>query len=88
MITGKQVKEAMITKNINIVDHHNCSICGEMVFYSREGDNLYFNSSCGCCLSSSPPQPREWEDAANWINMQGTKDMQLEIANKFGLEEL
>jgi hypothetical protein len=82
-VTGEQVRAAMIAANITHVDHHDCGGCGEMVSYSRHEDQLYFNSGCGC--SWSPPQERSWDDAADWINMQGDPEWHLKIAARFGL---
>ena len=47
-VTGEQVKAAMIAANIEYVEQHECSICGEKVFYERKGESLFFNPSCGC----------------------------------------
>lgn len=82
-MTGEQVKEAMIAKNITYVPHHNCGGCGEMIFYSREGEQLSFNPGCGC--SWSPPEPRSWDDPAYWINMQSEDHWRVDIAARFGL---
>jgi ribosomal protein L37AE/L43A len=81
-VTGNQVREAMMAANITQVDHHECGICGEMTFYSREGCNLFFNAGCGCAWS--PPQPREWNDAAEFINMQDA-EWQEKLKACFGL---
>lgn len=82
-VTGQQVMDAMISKDITHTDHHNCGICGEMVFYSRHEDQLFFNPGCGCCWS--PAEPRDWEEAANWINMQTNAEIKNQIAKRFGL---
>lgn len=83
-VTGQQVKDAMIAGGITRVDHHDCGICGVMVFYFRDGEQLYFNSGCGCCWS--PPQPRDWEEVANWINMQND-EWRKKIMLRFGLND-
>jgi len=85
-ITGEQVKTAMIEADIIRVDHHDCGGCGSMVFYSREGENLYFNPSCDCVSYYAPPEPREWEEAANWINMQSSEEWRTKLMKRFGLE--
>lgn len=86
MVTGEQVRNAMKDAGITVVDHHTCGICGVMVFYSRDNDQLFFNSGCGCM--GSPPQPRNWDDAAEWINMQSVPEIRQKLATKFGLGEL
>lgn len=83
MVTGEQVKIAMIAAGIEIVDHHECSMCGVMVRYERQGENLFFNGGCGC--SDSGTQPRTWQSAADWINMQSNVLIKAEIAKSFGL---
>lgn len=86
VITGEQVKQAMIAKNITYIDHHNCGGCGSMVFYSRKGEQLYFNPGCGCSARSDPAELRDWEEAAAWINMQSSEEWRTKIAQRFGLE--
>lgn len=82
-VTGEQVKDAMIAANITHVDHHDCGGCGEMVFYSREGEHLFFNPGCGC--SWSPAEPRSWQSAADWINMQSNAEWRSKLRAAFGL---
>jgi hypothetical protein len=81
-VTGAQVLEAMKAANITHVDHHDCGGCGEMVFYSRFGDQLFFNPGCGC--SYSPPEPRSWDEAADYINMQND-EWRAKLKALFGL---
>lgn len=69
MVTAQQVKDAMIAAEIYRVDCHECSLCGHMVFWQRYDNDIYFQSSCGCG-GWHPPAPREWQDAADSINMQ------------------
>lgn len=83
LVTAEQVKSAMIKQGLERVDHHRCGICNSMVFYSREGEQLYFNSGCGC--SWSAPEPREWESASDWINMQSSSEHRDALKVKFGL---
>ena len=83
-VTGEQVSVSMIKANITHVDHHNCGGCGEMVFYSREGDYLFFHPGCGCGRRSDA-EPRDWSDAANWINMQNMPEWREKIAARFGM---
>ena len=84
-VTGEMVKQAMIEKNITAVDHHDCGGCGVMVRYYREGEQLYFDPSCGCS-SLGGPEPRDWDNAANWINMQSREENAEEIALRFGID--
>ena len=85
MITGQKIKEAMIAKGIDRVNHHDCGLCGDMVFYSRIGEQLYFNSGCGCSRYWTPPEPQSWDDAANWINMQND-EWRGKLSQQFGLD--
>jgi hypothetical protein len=82
-VTGEQVRDAMITANITRVEHHDCGGCGVVVFYSRIGENLYFNPGCGC--KWSPSEPRAWSDAADWINMQTSEEWRQKLRAAFGL---
>ena len=88
MITWQQVKDAVEKAGIERIDHHDCGICGEMVFYSVYDGQLFFNSACGC--SWSPPEPRSWQSAADWINMQDRVgkygDTGAKVAALFGME--
>jgi len=81
-VTGEQVRDAMAAADITRVDHHDCGICGEMVFYSREGSRLFFNSGCGC--GSSPARGVEWQSAADFINNQN-EHWRNELYARFGL---
>ncbi len=85
LVTGEEVKAAMIAANITHVDHHDCGGCFEMVFYSREGKHLFFNPRCGCSSGWSPPEPRDWSDAADWINMQSSTEWRNKLRARFGL---
>lgn len=80
--TGEQVKAAMIAADIRRVDHHNCSGCGVMVFYFRVGEQLFFDPGCGCTRGRF--EPRSWQSAAEWINMQSDPRWRDEIAASFG----
>ena len=80
-VTGEQVRMAMMLAEIERVDHHDCCICNQTVFYSRDNDKLYFHYGCGC--SWSPPEERTWDDAAAWINMQQL-DTRRTILERFG----
>lgn len=81
-VSGDQIKATMIDQNIRYVQHHACSICDEFVYFVREGDHLFFDSSCGCAQSN--PTPRDWNDAAEWINEQTNPDYQVELLKRFG----
>lgn len=87
MVTGAQVKEAAEKAGITRVDHHDCGGCGVMVYYSIHDGHLLFNPACGC--SYSPPEPRSWQSAADWINMQKREgkwgDVGAKTAAQFGL---
>ncbi|MEW8193288.1 MAG: hypothetical protein AB2793_06240 [Candidatus Thiodiazotropha sp.] len=88
MITGEQVKTAMIEKNITHVKHHECGLCSHMVYYSREGDQLFFHPHCGCVSYYNPPEPCEWEEAADWINTQSNDEVRSMLAARFGLDNV
>ena len=82
-VTGDEVKAAMIAGNITQVDHHDCGICGYMTRYWRQGEQLYFDRGCDCQWGGS--EPRSWDDAANWINMQSKPESNEKLRKAFGL---
>ena len=85
MITGDQVLAAMKAADIIYVPHHDCSLCGVKVNYFREGDLLFFDPSCDCTRGSGP-EPRTWDDPAEWINMQDNEVAREMLKKRFGLE--
>lgn len=85
MVTGEQVQIAMMAADIKMVEHHECGACGCIVYYFREGEQLYFNPSCGCSETNS--EPRTWKSAAEWINMQQEEEWKRKIARRFGFSE-
>lgn len=85
-VTGEQVKAAMIAANITHVDHHDCGGCGYMTRYLREGDALLFDSGCYCGMRGVENlQSREWQSAADWINMQSNAEWRNKLRAAFGL---
>ena len=83
MITGDDVKKAVLAAGITQIPHHECGICGEWVNYTVEDEQLYFNPGCEC--SWSPAEARYWSDAADWINMQSNEEYRAKIMQSFGL---
>ena len=83
-ITADRVKQAMISSNIDRVDHHECAGCGYMVNYTRYRDQLYFNPGCGCSWGAS--EPRSWQEAADWINMQTNPEVKEKLMKSFGIQ--
>jgi hypothetical protein len=84
-VTGEEVKTAMVAAGIERVDHHDCGCCGMMVYYHRENDQLFFNPACDCVWHYSPPEPRSWDEAADWINMQSDPKWNADLRARFGL---
>lgn len=82
-VTADEVQEAVLAAGKTWIDHHECGICGVMVGYRIAGTRLYFDSSCGCADSSQ--QPRSWQDAADWINMQSSDEWKLKLRERFGI---
>lgn len=85
-ITGEQVKNAVIAANIDTVNHHECSICGCMVRYIINDGDLFFDPSCFCSTWATGYEPRTWDSAADWINMQSNENWRIEIAKRFGID--
>lgn len=82
LITGEQVKTAVLAADIIRVDHHDCGLCGEFTHYSVMSDQLYYSSACGCGWAA--PRPVPWSAAADWINMQTSDDVRAELMKRFG----
>lgn len=85
IVTGEQVKKAMTDAGVNSVDHHKCGFCGYMTKYIRRGETLYFDAGC-YCTPGNDLQIREWDEAAEWINMQNPIAAPA-LAEKFGYKE-
>lgn len=83
MVTGEQVRAAAMAAGITHIPHHECGCCGELVFYTVYDGDLYFNPACGCSWSLA--EPRTWDSAANWINMQTNEDVRVRLMAKFGM---
>ena len=82
-VTGEQVRAAVLEAGVTHIPHHACAFCGEWVGCLVHGKDLYFDPSCGC--ASSPPEPRAWSDAADWINMQTSEEARKELMARFGM---
>jgi len=78
-VTAEQVKQAVMDAEIAYIPHHECGFCKCEVYYSVIDGNLFFNPSCGC--ASEPPRPCDWQEAADWINMQSNDN----LLERFGL---
>ena len=85
-VTGLQVKQAMIEKNITKIVLRECSMCGTPLYYLRDGEDLYFNTACDCVSYQPPPEPRSWESVAEIINMQTVEKWRNGYMSMFGLE--
>lgn len=83
MVTGEQVRDAVAAAGLTYIPHHDCGCCGEWVAYTVQDGALYFNPACGC--SWSPAEPRAWDSAADWINMQSNEGARAQIMAKFGM---
>lgn len=85
MITGEQVKAAALSARIAIVPSRDCSLCGYMCSYViRDDGNLYYDPGCYCTNRRGGREPRSWDDAANWINIQSDDDQREKIMRRFG----
>lgn len=84
-ITGEQVKAAMTAAGITYVEHHDCGGCGYMTNYVRVGDHLLFDPGCDCGYLREP-EPRSWDSAAEWINMQTSPAVTARLLQAFGFD--
>lgn len=85
MFSADEVKKSVVDNDIHVIPHHECGICGEWVAYDVDGEQLFFNSTCGCSSFSSPMIPRPWQDAADFINLQSDPMVRERVASLFGL---
>lgn len=84
MITGEQVRDAMIDGNILRVEHHTCTFCRYPCAYLRAGEQLFFDPGCDCGIRGEP-EPRTWQEGADFINRQLDDAQRRTIAAAFGL---
>lgn len=84
MVTGNEVKTAVLAANLTRISHHECGICGVMVGYEVRGEELYFDSGCDCSGGSNL-RHCDWEDAAHWINMQSNEEARANLKARFKL---
>lgn len=84
MITAEQVKASALAAGITEVLHHDCAGCGEWTLYIIHKGELYFDPSCGCGWAPFP-EPRQWQETADWINMQSNEDHRSEIMKRWGI---
>jgi len=85
-VTPEEVKAAALVAGITTVDHHDCGGCGVWVKYLIHEEQLYFDSNCGCSSYKTVPRPCDWDEAAEWINMQSNPESRVSIAKQFGLD--
>jgi len=85
-VNGEQVKTAAMTANIRTIEHHSCAICGYMTRYIHDDGRLFFDAGCYCGRTMSNLEPRSWDEAANWINMQSNEAVRVNIARRFGID--
>lgn len=83
-VTAQEVRDACLACGTGLsIQHHKCSLCDCWVHYQVENGELFFAPGCGC--SWSPMEPREWQDAADWINVQDNDKARNAIRAKFGM---
>lgn len=68
MTLEEQVK-ALRAKFGNRIPHHDCGGCGQWVAYVFEGEQLFFDSNCGCSSYDSGLQPRDISDLHEFLQM-------------------
>jgi hypothetical protein len=85
VITAAQVRDSCQRNGIRSVRHHECCFCHYVVGYDIQGDRLYFDPGCDCVSYHNGLEPREWSEAAEWINMQATPEERARIAALFGI---
>lgn len=85
-VTAEEVKDACAKAGITRIDHHDCGGCHYMCNYQIIDGKLYFDPGCDCPrYGRASIEPRGWDDASNWINMQHKDEYKIMVAAKFGL---
>lgn len=85
-VTAEQVRDAVAAAGIKQIDHHDCSGCGYMTAYLVHDGRLYFDAGCDCSrYGRAEPRPADWEEAADWINMQ-KPEWAAKLAARFGVK--
>jgi hypothetical protein len=85
-VNGEQVKTAVMAAGIVLIEHHSCAICNYMTRYIHVNGDLFFDAGCYCGRTMSDLEPRSWDEAARWINMQSNEAVRVNIARKFGID--
>lgn len=68
MTLEEQVK-SLREKFGNRIPHHDCTLCGQWVAYVFVGEDLFFDSACGCSLRDESLQPRDIADLHQFLDM-------------------
>ena len=67
--TIEELKKQASEKNITFYPVHECSICGYMCGYIISGEDVKYDSGCGCgCINYSNIKKRNWEELAETYN--------------------
>jgi len=85
-VTAEELKESAVTKGIESIPVRECSICNSPLCFVVRNTDLYFSSACACSDYRTNPSPREWGDAAAFINSQTSDQVKQKIAALFGVE--
>lgn len=84
-VSANEVRDAVLAAEIHFIPHHTCGLCEGMVaFFVSQNGTLFFDPSCDCS-SRVRVEPRSWQDAADWINMQSNPEVRIGVAARFGL---
>jgi len=82
-----EIKAAAMKAGIKRVEVRGCSMCNyPMAYIIQEDGKLWYDPGCNCTHGGPNLEPRNWSDAADWINMQSQVESKIAIAKKFGLE--
>ena len=69
-MTGEEIKQACIKKQVTFIPHHDCAICGEYTGWYLLGRwppyEVAYCPNCGCSCGSYA-HPDTWESIAAWV---------------------
>lgn len=70
-MTGQEIKNLCLEKDITFIPHHDCAICGEYTGWYLFGRwppyEVAYSGACGCCDGGNANRDT-WESIADWVN--------------------
>jgi hypothetical protein len=68
MRQASEFQTQVVNRGLTRWEIYQCSICGAMCGYVFAASRVYYDSSCDCVPGGSMPQPRTWQEVADFYN--------------------